>query len=168
MKKNIHDHIVQNIDSFHAKRFVYLKLFFYRQAQSALGCLTRYAKKCLPLEERTKFTDGIAGPSKVTMGLCTDDTDFRSSELYTFLNKYFNVWLYTEQPINYVSLFRIAPLLATKTITNTWDRRKIVLHFQADVCVGALHRKLLKRFWQETTTCLPSHKWNIRSFQLRQ
>ncbi|KAG8188030.1 hypothetical protein JTE90_009904 [Oedothorax gibbosus] len=48
------------------------------QAQSALGCLTRYAKKCLPPEERTQFTDGIAGPSKVTLGLCTDETGFRS------------------------------------------------------------------------------------------
>ncbi|GFQ78635.1 uncharacterized protein TNCT_346681 [Trichonephila clavata] len=48
------------------------------QAQSSLGCLTRYAKKCLSLEERSKFTDGIAGPQKVTLGLCTDETDFRS------------------------------------------------------------------------------------------
>ncbi|XP_055932117.1 uncharacterized protein LOC129962388 [Argiope bruennichi] len=48
------------------------------QAQSSLGCLTRYAKKCLSFEERSKFNDGIAGPQKVTLGLCTDDTDLKS------------------------------------------------------------------------------------------
>ncbi|XP_054706252.1 uncharacterized protein LOC129216121 [Uloborus diversus] len=48
------------------------------QAQSALGCLTRYSKKCLSLEERPKFNEGIGGPQKVTMGLCTEETDLKA------------------------------------------------------------------------------------------
>ncbi|XP_035216401.1 uncharacterized protein LOC118189834, partial [Stegodyphus dumicola] len=48
------------------------------QAQSSLGCLTRYSKKCLSPEERPQFNEGISGPQKLTLGLCTEDSDLRS------------------------------------------------------------------------------------------
>lgn len=67
--------------------------FVCRQAQSSLGCLTRYGKKCLPLEERSKFNDLIAGPQKVTLGLCTDETDLKSSK-YLSLYKYLVISIY--------------------------------------------------------------------------
>ncbi|GIY41127.1 uncharacterized protein CDAR_603631 [Caerostris darwini] len=48
------------------------------QAQSALNCVTRYAKKCLSVEDRAHLLHQINGPQKMTLGLCVEDTDLKT------------------------------------------------------------------------------------------
>lgn len=50
-------------------------------AQSALGCVSRFIKKCVGLEKRKEFSDSVSGLQKLTDGLCSESSDLRSRYL---------------------------------------------------------------------------------------
>lgn len=54
--------------------------FISRQAQSALGCVTRFIKKCVGLEERKQYSDSVSGIQKLTLELCGEESDLRTSK----------------------------------------------------------------------------------------
>lgn len=46
-------------------------------AQSSLGCVTRFIRKCVGLEERKQYSDSVTGLQKLTEGLCAESSDLR-------------------------------------------------------------------------------------------
>lgn len=90
MSRNI-DKIILTINRNFIIIFTYLcvckmhPIIFYRAAQSALGCVSRYIKKCVGLEDRKQISDSVSGLQKLTEGLCSETSDLRGSKLIQYI-----------------------------------------------------------------------------------